>query len=232
MFNFGISNESAVRTSKAQLKPWEIHDVKFIGCEIVEGTSKNDPSKSWKRLDIKFENENGYFNLPLWFPKDGDNKRPEYPASNGGTIVYPSSFELLMATVAQTAQILNPKGFEKMQELSSKFKSFDDVANTLIKVLDPVKGKETKLKLIGKTDKDNRVNAVIPRILAISKTDGSTYIADNYIGDKLFFSQYEENKKKEYAEAKPTKIKSNEDALIQPSEDSEEFNLDDLGLDI
>ena len=47
MFNFGISNESAVRTSKAQLKPWEIHDVKFIGCEI----SKEYFEVCKKRLD-------------------------------------------------------------------------------------------------------------------------------------------------------------------------------------
>jgi hypothetical protein len=231
MFNFGISKESAVKTSKPQLKPWEIHDVKFVGCEIAEGTSKNDESKSWKRLDIKFENENGYFNVPLWFPKSGDDKRPEYEGKNGGTVTYPSAFELLMATVAQTAQILNPAGFEKMQALSSKFKDFDDVAKALMAILEKSKGTETKLKLIGKVDKDGRVNAQIPRILGINK-QGESFISDNYIGNKLFFSTYEEGKRKEYLNSKPTTMSNTEskDPLLESAEyeSNEELNLEDL----
>lgn len=40
MFNFGISKESAVRTVRTQLKPWNIYDVTFIGCEIREFAGK------------------------------------------------------------------------------------------------------------------------------------------------------------------------------------------------
>lgn len=34
MFNFGISADSAVRNIRKQLTPWEIHTVKFTGCNI------------------------------------------------------------------------------------------------------------------------------------------------------------------------------------------------------
>lgn len=238
MFNFGISNESAVRTSKPQLKPWNIYDVTFIGCEIVEGTSKNDPSKSWKRLDLKFENEDGYFNVPLWYPKEGDDVRRTYPGNNGGTVAYASNFEILMATVKQAAQILNPAGFEKMHTASSKFKDFDDVAKFLQAVLDKVKGTKTKLKLIGSVY-NNKVTTKIPDILKVSNSgeyasmdvnSRPTYVADNFIGSKLFFSDYEEKKRQEFFNTTPTTMKSETTGVVDemPLEEASELNLDDL----
>lgn len=76
-----------------------------------------------------------------------------------------SSFETTMAIVKQTAQVLNPKGFEQMQKLSVKFKSFDDVAKTFIKVTTPAIDTDIKIKLTGK-NRDGKVVAQIPRILA------------------------------------------------------------------
>lgn len=238
MFNFGISKDSAVKTVRPQLKPWNIYDVKFIGCEIAEGTSKNDPSKAWKRLDIKFENEEGYFNVPLWFPKEGDNERRSTKGKNGGIVAFPSNFEVLMATVAQAAQILNPAGFEKMQALSSKFKSFDDVAKVLIQITEKVKGTETKLKLIG-SNYNGKVTTKIPNVLAVSNSgdyanmaieDRPTYIADNFIGDKLFFNDYEEGLRSEYLNSKPTVMKSssNDVSITDNSTDDEELDLESL----
>lgn len=238
MFNFGISKDSAVKTVRPQLKPWNIYDVKFIGCEIAEGTSKNDPSKAWKRLDIKFENEEGYFNVPLWFPKEGDNERRSTKGKNGGIVAFPSNFEVLMATVAQAAQILNPAGFEKMQALSSRFKSFDDVAKVLIQITEKVKGTETKLKLIG-SNYNGKVTTKIPNVLAVSNSgdyanmaieDRPTYIADNFIGDKLFFNDYEEGLRSEYLNSKPTVMKSssNDVSVTDNSTDDEELDLESL----
>lgn len=39
-FNFGISADSAVRNVRKTLSPWQIHDVKFTGCEIREFDGK------------------------------------------------------------------------------------------------------------------------------------------------------------------------------------------------
>ena len=139
-FNFGISAESAVRNTRRPLSAWNIHEVEFKGCEIREFDGKKDPTAHYKVLSINFENEDGYFSLTNFFPKDGDDERREYDGKNGGKVTMPSNFETLMAIVKQTAQVLNPAGFEKMQAASSKFKSFDDVAKALIQITDKVKG--------------------------------------------------------------------------------------------
>lgn len=229
MFNFGISAESAVRNTRRPLSPWNIHDVEFKGCEIREFVGKKDPNMTYKVLDIKFENEDGYFSVTNFFPKAGDDERREFDGKNGGKVVMPSNFETLMAIVKQTAQVLNPTGFEKMQAASSKFKSFDDVANALIKVTEKAKGTKTKLKLIGK-NRDGKVVADIPRIVAINK-EGESFISDNYIGDKLFFTDYEETQRSKFVNAKPTEMPNDPiatDTIGIDKASENDFNLDDL----
>lgn len=203
MFNFGISKESAVRNVRPQLKPWNIYDVKFMGCEVREFPGKKDPSVTYKVLDIKFENEDGYFTVTRFFPKEGDDKRREVDTKNGGKRELASNFEELMNIVKQTAEVLNPEGFKKMSEISSKFKTFDDVAKALIAITDKVKGRETKIKLVGR-NRDNRVVAEIPNITSVF--DGVATITDNYIGNKLFFSDYEEGRRADYMRSKPTEM--------------------------
>lgn len=228
-FNFGISADSAVRNTRRPLAPWNIYDVKFTGCEIKEFDGKKDASKHYKTIKINFENEDGYHSQTLFFPKDGDDERREVDSSNGGKVIYPSNFEVLMAMVAQTGQVLNPSGFEKMQAASSKFKSFDDVAKALIQITDKVKGKETKIKLIGR-NRDGKVVADVPRIVGINK-EGQAFISDNYIGDKLFFTEYEEAQREKYLKAKPTEMKSEEsiaDVNGVDNTDDSNFNLEDL----
>ena len=201
MFNFGISKESAVKSVRRQLEPWNIHDVTFVGCETREFQGKKDTSVIYKVLDIKFENEDGYFTVTRFFPKPGDDARKKLPSKNGGERELASNFEELMNIVKQTAEVLTPEGFKKMSELSSKFKSFDDVARALIAITDKVKGTKTKIKLVGRT-RDNRVVAEIPTITSVF--DGVATITDNYIGNKLFFTPYEEGKRNEYLKGTPT----------------------------
>ena len=233
MFNFGISKESAVKTVRPQLKPWNIYNVKFMGCEVREFAGKKDPNVTYKVLDIKFENEEGYFTVTKFFPKAGDDQRREVATANGGKRELASNFEELMNIVKQTVEILTPEGFKKMSELSPKFKSFDDVAKTLIAVTDKVKGCETKIKLVGR-NRDNRVVAEIPTITSVF--DGVPTITDNYIGSKLFFSNYEETKRAEYLNSKPTDMKPTKaekaaDPLMDVAEapvDNDELDLDNL----
>lgn len=224
MFNFGISAESAVRNTRRPLSPWNIHTVKFTGCEIREFNGKKDPSAQYKVLAINFENEDGYFSVTNFFPKEGDDVRKEFDSKNGGKVIMPSNFETLMAIVKQTAQVLNPVGFEKMQAASSKFKSFDDVAKALIQITDKVKGTETKLKLVGK-NRDGKVVADIPRIVGINK-QGESFISDNYIGDKLFFSDYEETQKANYSKATPTEMPN--ETVDSKIEENNDFDLESL----
>jgi hypothetical protein len=130
-----------------------------------------------------------------------------------------------MNIVKQTVEVLTPEGFKKMSELSPKFRSFDDVANTLIAVTDKVKGSKTKIKLIGR-NRDNRVVAEIPTITSVF--DGTATITDNYIGNKLFFSNYEEGKRAEYLNSKPTDPADAVMPVEEGAESVDELNLDDL----
>lgn len=199
--NFAISKESAVRNVRRQLAPWNIYDVTFVGCEVREFKGTKDPNVTYQVLDIKFENEDGYFTVTRFFPKQGDDVRRKLPNKKGGEREVASNFEELMNIVKQTAEVLTPEGFKKMSELSSKFKSFDDVAKALIAITDKVKGTKTKIKLVGRT-RDNRVVAEIPTITSVF--DGVATITDNYIGNKLFFTPYEEGKRNEYLKGTPT----------------------------
>ena len=199
--NFAISKESAVRNVRRQLAPWNIYDVTFVGCEVREFKGTKDPNVTYQVLDIKFENEDGYFTVTRFFPKQGDDVRRKLPNKKGGEREVASNFEELMNVVKQTAEVLTPEGFKKMSELSSKFKSFDDVAKALIAITDKVKGTKTKIKLVGRT-RDNRVVAEIPTITSVF--DGVATITDNYIGNKLFFTPYEEGKRNEYLKGTPT----------------------------
>ena len=176
-------------------------------------------------LAINFESEDGSFSVNKFFPKEGDEIRRTTEGKTG-TVTFPSSFEILMATVKQTAQVLSPKGFEKMQAASSKFRSFDDVANALIKITDPVKGTKTKIKLIG-VNRDGKVVADVPRIVALNK-QGEAFICDNYIGTKLFWSDYEATKRDEFLKATPTDPEKVEEEVEPEKTEDGGFDLDSL----
>ena len=228
--NFAISKESAVRNVRRQLAPWNIYDVTFVGCEVREFKGTKDPSVTYQVLDIKFENEDGYFTVTRFFPKQGDDVRRKLPNKKGGERELASNFEELMNIVKQTAEVLTPEGFKKMSELSSKFRSFDDVAKALIAITDKVKGTKTKIKLVGRT-RDNRVVAEIPTITSVF--DGVATITDNYIGNKLFFTPYEEGKRNEYLKGTPTdmeKVPASDPLMgvAQETPAEEELDLESL----
>lgn len=117
-----------------------------------------------------------------------------------------------------------------MQAASSKFKSFDDVVTAFIKITDVAKGKETNLKLVGRTQ-NGSVVAGLPKFVAVNK-NGEKFTCDNFVGDKLFFSAYEEGKKAEYQNAKPTDMSSANSSVAKdvdgPSAGSEDIDFESL----
>lgn len=223
--NFGFSSASAIRNARRPLAPWGIYKVKFTGAEIATFKGSKDPSVEYKVLRFNFENEDGYYSESLFFPKEGDDVDREYE-NNGGTMKFPSNFKVTMSTVKQTLQVLSPKGWEAVQKASAKFKSFDDVANAAIKVLDKVKGTETEIKLVGKVSK-GKVVAKIPTIIRYNK-EGELYISDNYIGTKLYFTDYEEGERSKYLNAKPTTPSPKTDTPAPTTEASTDNELDAL----
>ena len=223
--NFGFSSTSAVRNTRRPLAPWGIYKVKFTGAEIATFKGSKDPSVEYKVLRFNFENEDGYYSESLFFPKEGDDVDREYE-NNGGIMKFPSNFKVTMSTVKQTLQVLSPKGWEAVQKASAKFKRFDDVANAAIKVLDKVKGTETEIKLVGRVSK-GKVVAKIPTIIRYNK-EGELYVSDNYIGTKLYFTDYEEGERNKYLNAKPTTPSPKTDTPAPTTEASTDNELDAL----
>lgn len=225
-FNFGsLATTQATSNVQQRLKPWGIYPVKFAGArkETIQG--KKDPSATYEILKVRFDGEDGYYEESIFYPKDGDDQRPTYTSKDGHEYQGASSFDRTMTFIAQVAEVLNPEGFKKMQEASSKFKSFDDVVKEFITITDKVKGKETKLKLVGRTQNGNVV-AALPKFVAVNK-NGEKFTCDNFLGDKLFFSAYEETKKAEYLNAKPTEM-SNSDSTMATNVDGVSGGSEDI----
>lgn len=204
-FNFGsLATTQPTSSISQQLKPWGIYPVKFAGArkETIQG--KKDPNATYEILKVRFEGNDGNYEESIFYPKAGDDVRPTYTNKDGHEYQGPSSFDRTMTFIAQVAEVLNPEGFKKMQAASTMFKSFDDVVKAFIKITDQAKGKETHLKLVGRSQNGNIV-AGLPKFVAINKK-GEKFTCDNFIGDNLFFSPYEESKKAEFANAKPTNM--------------------------
>lgn len=226
-FNFGsLATTSAVSTSTPRLKPWNIYDVKFSGARIDEVAGKKDPSQTYTILKVRFDGEEGYHEESIFYPKAGDDQRPVYTSKDGHEYEGASSFDRTMMFIAQVAQVLNPEGFTKMQAASSKFRSFDDVAKSFIQITDKAKGKETKLKLVGR-NQNGSIQASLPKFVAINK-QGERFCCDNFLGDKLFFTSYEEGKRAEYLNAKPTTMDSPIDSLNTVEDTEGELDFESL----
>lgn len=204
MLDFSInSSVSAVSNSIKQLAPFAIYDVKYEKSEIAEFDGKKDPGKHYKTLRVRFSNADGYYEETIFFPTPADGEPKEYERQDGTKQKFPSNWDRIKFFMAQVMTVLNPEGYKKFCEASSKFKDFEMMANAFIKVLEPAMGKETKLKLMGRTDESGNVHATLPKFLSYNR-DGQLYISTNFIGDRVFFSTYEEGLVQKFKNAKPT----------------------------
>ena len=229
-FNFGsLATTQATSNVQQRLKPWGIYPVKFSGARKETIKGKKDPNAVYEILKVRFDGADGYYEESIFYPKDGDEKRPIYTSKDGHEYQGASSFDRTMTFIAQVAEVLNPEGFKKMQAASAKFRSFDDVVTAFIKITDSAKGKGTNLKLVGRTQNGNIV-ASLPKFVAINK-NGEKFTCDNFVGDKLFFSAYEESKKSEYLNAKPTTMDSSENSTIANEVDGKAAGSEDIDFE-
>ena len=229
-FNFGsLATTQATSNVQQRLKPWGIYPVKFSGARKETIKGKKDPNAVYEILKVRFDGADGYYEESIFYPKDRDEKRPTYISKEGHEYQGASSFDRTMTFIAQVAEVLNPEGFKKMQAASAKFRSCDDVVTAFIKITDSAKGKETNLKLVGRTQNGNVV-ASLPKFVAINK-NGEKFTCDNFVGDKLFFSAYEESKKAEYLSAKPTNMDSGENSTIAKEVDGKAAGSEDIDFE-
>lgn len=230
-FNFGLTNAPLPSDIK-YLKPYNIYkDVAFKSFEIKEGTSEK--GNDWKCLKLTFASPEGEYTESIFYPKDGDDQRREVDGANGGKRTLCSNFEVTMAMVAAVGHAFNPEGFKKMQDMSGKFRSFDDVVTVLTKILEQTKGKvTTSMKLIGRNS-NGHVYARLPQPLGITQ-DKETKEWRTFpvaiFGDNLTFSAYELKKREEIQNAKPTEMGDATDGVgvDAPTVGSEVIDFDNL----
>ena len=122
--NFNLSATPSVSTSKPRLKPYEIHRVKLAEAKVE--TLKGI-------LKVRFENNEGYYEESIFFPKEGDDKRPTRQNKEGHEVESPSNFERTMSFIAQVGTVMNPTEFEKLKGIP--IKSFGELCDHFIKIL-------------------------------------------------------------------------------------------------
>lgn len=235
-FNFSSLATTKPTSTGSYLKPYTINEnVTIKSTEIKEGTSSN--GNPWKSLVITFGNDEGtYSDSMFWITRDEDFQRSSMATSNGGQRELPSAWERTRDKMAAIGFAFFPDTFEKLKAVSSKAKSFDDIAMAFKKLADAAIDKNpTSMKLVGRNS-GGRVYATLPNCTGIAQANDEKRAADNGVnvgdwytwmvspfGDKLFFSAYEEQQRDSISKAKPTQMPDEPST----SEDSE-FNLEDL----
>lgn len=227
--DFGSINP--VASVSKRLRPWGIYKVKYAGSDLVQYENKQDPNNPYVVLKIAFEGEEGKYEESIFSPTDADADRREYTNKSGHVSYMPSNWERNKIIMSQILNALNPTGYAKLQALQNKIKSFKDLCNAFITTLKSSVGKETTIKLVGKTNKDGNVVAVSPRCCAINNKK-ELFISDNFIGDNLFFTPWEEGEMAKYNNKKPDIMPelgaSNPDILTPENDTEDELDFSSL----
>lgn len=231
--NFSIgSNESSVSSKRnTRLTPFAIHTVTFDGAEVKSGTSK--AGNEFKLLQLTFSNKEGVAEMTIFWPDpERDGVREVRQAKDGHEYETPSRWEQTKTVITQTLETLSPEGYKKMQELSSKFKSFDDMVNVFVKLVNKCQGAEVDVKFNGYVNKQGYMQLTFPTIVGVDKK-GQLFVSDNYIGHgNLGLTDYEMRRANELANTKPTKMEADAEMDVATADTSSEedvdLNFDDL----
>ena len=218
----GFNGVSGVSSSQPKLKAWQIHDVQFKGVEFSSFAGKKDPSATWQVMRTKFEGKDGVFEETTFCPKDGDEIRPK-----NGDRENPSALERFQFFVAQLGQQLEPERFKKFQGVQFDLPGdFEKMVKSLNECLKPSIGKTVKLKLIG----NKKGEAVLPYFVNLNR-EGQPYTSNNFIGDKVFFTDYELTTMEQQKAAKPTDMEGEAGDGLN-TEVSSGVSNDDLNFEV
>ena len=214
------------------LAAWDIHKVFFKGVEYVEFKGKDETVYS--TMKVKFANADGIFEHTVFMPKvtDADRKINE---SSGRPMA--SNWDNFQFLISHLGEVLSPVVWEKNKGKMSSFDvttvtGFKQFIESLNKILTPAIDKETNLKLIG--DKNNKPK--LPYYVALRKSDNEAFMSNNFLGEKLFFTDFEATQKVKIQSAKPTQMADNSDfgSTVDTSDLNEIGNesINDLNFDI
>ena len=230
--NFNFSNLNTTEFSSnagAYLRPYDIYTVNLTKIEKTILKGSKDPNAEYPVVALEFTgtgDNKGTFSANLFIPTtDDDMKRPVFKNNEGHEYERPSRFENFQFTLMQIVHALNPAGEEKIKANASKIKTIDQFIDLIIKALAGKNNVETNLKLVGR-DNNGTIYAALPNACGLNKA-GEVFPV-NFIGDNLFFTNYELTQQKKYQNAKPTNMDKVESASNDSSSDN--INLDDIEL--
>lgn len=227
-FNFNnLSNQNFSSTSGQYLRPYNIYKVNLTKIEKTELKGSKDPNAVYPVVALEFTgcgDDKGVFTTNLFIPtSEQDMERPIYKNNDGHEYQRPSRFENFQYTLMQIVHAINPSGEEKIKSNASKIKTIDQFIDLIIKALAGKDKVETNLKLVGRNN-NGTVYASLPNACGLNK-EGDVF-PTNFIGDNLFFTNYELTQQKKYQNAKPTPMEDNN----PDKSDSDDLNLDDIEL--
>lgn len=227
-FSFGKLDTVPVAGTESYLKAYNIYNEVSIKSITLKSGNKQDGG-TWKAIEIVFACKEGIHNEMMFLPdhtNKKDTERPQFDSSNGGKTFAPSACENFVSRVMNIVSIFAPTVYDKFRETYTKCKSFDDVANIFIKVIEANKGKvTTSMKLVGKKGKDKngneRINRALPKPLGIMQKSGTVgdkeedweTFSIRCFGENLTFTPYELGQKEKYESAKPTDMSKVDDSL-------------------
>lgn len=238
-FNFSnLANTNFQSNGTVYLKPYNIYKVNLTKIEKTELKGSKDPNATYPIVTLEFTgcgDDKGVFSTNLFIPTSADDtKRPVFQNANGHEYERPSRMENFQYTLLQLVHVLNPgqkspkaTGEIAIRELLSqgKIKTVDQFIDIIIKALQDKNTVETNLKLVGRTS-NGTVYSALPNACGINKAGEIFPI--NFIGENLFFSNYELNQQKAYQNAKPTNMEKIEES--DNSIDDVDLNIDDIEL--
>jgi hypothetical protein len=220
----GFDGVNGSSNARPQMEAWKIHDVIFKGVEYGSFAGKKDPNTTWQVMRTKFESKDGkVFEETTFCPKDGDEVRQKT-----GDRENPSNLERFQFYIAQLGEQLAPERYAKFKGRQYELpKDFEKMIRDLGEVLKPAVGKPTKLKLIG----NKKGEATLPYFVNLNR-DGQAYASNNFVGDKVFFSNYELEAMKKRQEATPTDMGTVSDEINTGEDVSESVDNDDLNFEV
>ena len=229
-FNFNsLSDTNYSSNSGAYLRPYGIYKVTLTKIEKTELKGSKDPNAVYPVVALEFtgtgEGESrGVFTTNLFIPtSEQDMERPTFQNNNGHDYQRPSRFENFQFTLMQIVHALNPAGEEKIKANASKIKTIDQFIDLVIKALNG-KTDVVDLKLVGRNN-NGTVYAALPSACGLNKSNEIFPV--NFIGNNLAFSNYELTQMKQYQNAKPTNMDSDENSIDTASDS---IDLDDIEL--
>lgn len=211
-FSFNATANASQSSNLPRLEGNLIHTVKIKECVIEDIQGKEDPSKVFKVIKIKFVNDDGIFEQTVFEPNEsrGDFSRTEkdFTNKNGNTekIPQPSGVESMMLLFKHIIDGFVPEIGKEIDNGTKSLgaKDWNDLRLLVKKILDKsVNTNKIKLLKHKKTGE-----SVFPGFFAGVSREGKAYVRNNFIGDKIGFTPYELTRIKNESEAIPTKPNS------------------------